>query len=123
MPKKSYEEQLAELEKKQEELKEAKKQLIAKHKKEERKKENHTKFILGGTVLSVLGRKYVDGDEYRLREFLEKQEKNGSFFSRAMNKNISATYPDSQTIVTQNTEMDDIDEQDRGIEFKIDIEN
>ncbi len=104
MPKKSYEEQLAELEKKQEELKEAKKQLIAKHKKDERKKDTHEKILLGASVKAVLGRPYIKGDEQRLKEFLEKQDRNGNFFTNAMNRNISNSYPNQTTPITQNTE-------------------
>ena len=57
MPKstKSFEEQLADLEKKQKDLKAEKQKLIAKHKEEERKRDAHEKILLGGAVLSVLG--------------------------------------------------------------------
>lgn len=86
--KKSYEERIADLEKKQAELKEEKKKLIAQHKKDERKKDAHNKILLGATVLSVLGRSYIDGDEKRLMDFLAKQERNGKYFTSAMNRNL-----------------------------------
>lgn len=98
--KKSYEERIADLEKKQAELKEAKKKLIAQHTKEERKKDTHNKIVLGATVLSVLGRTYIDGDEKRLIEFLKGQEERGGFFSSAMNRNLPKPTP--QVVPDQN---------------------
>ena len=96
MPKstKSFEERLADLEKKQQDLKAEKQKLIAKHKEEERKRDAHEKILLGGAVLSVLGRPYIEGDEKRLQEFLEKQERNGKYFTSAMNRNLPPPAPE-----------------------------
>lgn len=108
--KKNFEEQLADLEKKQEELKEEKKRLIAKHKADERKKDTHEKILLGGAVKAVLGRPYIDGDEQRLKEFLKKQERNGNFFTKAMNRNLPTPTTDSPIVQTDTVTPDSSDE-------------
>ena len=58
-------------------------------KEQQRKKSTHEKIVLGGAVLSVLGRPYQNGDEERLIAFLRAQENRGSYFSTAMNDKSS----------------------------------
>ena len=108
--KKSYEERLADLEKKQDDLKEKKKKLLTKYKEDKRKKDTHNKILLGATVLSILGRPYADGDENRLRTFLENQERRGKFFSNAMNRNLSSSTP--EVIPNQNVSEEDNNDDD-----------
>ena len=71
-----------------------KQKLIAKHKEEERKRDAHEKILLGGAVLSILGRPYIEGDEKQLKAFLEKQERNGKYFTSAMNRNLPPPAPE-----------------------------
>ena len=73
------------------ELKAQKRQLEQKKKMEERKARTHRLIVIGGAVASVLGRELVDGDELRLMNFLKQQERNGKFFSKAMNKKTPDT--------------------------------
>lgn len=108
--KKSYEERLADLEKKQAELKEEKKKLLTKYKEDKRKKDTHNKILLGATVLSILGRPYADGDENRLRAFLEGQEGRGRFFSNAMNRNLPQSTP--EVVPDQNVPEEESDNND-----------
>lgn len=91
---KTYEERMAELEKKeQESLKKAKqysaqkKALDRQLKEVERKKRTNRLCQIGGAVESVLGCAIEVEDIPKLIEFLNKQESNGRFFSKAMNKN------------------------------------
>lgn len=90
---KTYEERLAELEKReQESLKKAKqysaqkKALDRQLKEIERKKRTNRLCQVGGAVESVLGCAIEIDDIPKLIEFLNKQEINGRFFSKAMNK-------------------------------------
>lgn len=85
MAKRTIDERLAELQEKQKQLKAQEQQLKAKLSAEKRKKETRQKIILGGAVLSVLGREYQDGDEQRLISFLKSQDMRGNYFSKAMN--------------------------------------
>lgn len=62
------------------------KQLEQRVKDEERRRRNHFMIKAGAEVQSVLGRKLEEGDAERLRRFLDKQEMNGHFFTKAMNK-------------------------------------
>ena len=78
---KTYEERIRALEKKEQESIEATKKLIAQRKElekrkkaEESKKRTHRLCQIGGAVESVLG------------GFLKRQETNGKFFSKAMQK-------------------------------------
>ncbi|MBR1740521.1 MAG: DUF3847 domain-containing protein [Lachnospiraceae bacterium] len=66
-------------------------QLEKKKKEEERKARTHRLITIGGVVGSVLGRDFVDGDDMRLMNFLKQQERNGSYFSKAMNKGAPDT--------------------------------
>lgn len=90
---KTYEERMAELEKKeQDSLKKAKqysaqkKALDRQLKEIERKKRTNRLCQIGGAVESVLGCAIETDDIPKLIEFLSKQESNGRFFSKAMNK-------------------------------------
>ena len=82
MAQKSYDERLADIRKKRE-------QLIAQHTAQERKKRTRRLIELGGIIESVLGRETTDDDKKRLLNFLKKQEMNGKFFTKAMNFNDS----------------------------------
>ena len=64
--KRTIEEQIAELQKKQKELKEQEKRLRARKSKEERAKRTKHLIEMGGTIYSILGREFVEGDIERL---------------------------------------------------------
>ena len=90
---KSYEERMLEMEKKeQESLEKAKryaaqkKELLKRKKAEESKKRTHRLCQVGGAVESVLGATIEEEDIPKLIGFLKKQEANGKFFSKAMQK-------------------------------------
>jgi len=86
MSQRSYDERLNELLKKQEQLKAQERDLRKRHSEEERKKRTRRLIELGGIVESVLGRPTTDQDKVRFMYFLRLQEKNGGFFSKAMNE-------------------------------------
>ena len=90
---KTYEERIRALEKKEQESIEATKKLIAQRKElekrkkaEESKKRTHRLCQVGGAVESVLGATIEEEDIPKLIGFLKKQEANGKFFSKAMQK-------------------------------------
>ena len=90
---KSYEERMLEMEKKeQESLEKAKryatqkKELLKRKKAEESKKRTHRLCQIGGAVESVLGAPIEEEDIPKLIGFLKRQEANGKFFSKAMQK-------------------------------------
>lgn len=85
MTQKSFDEKMEELLRKQEQLKAQEKALRQRHSEEERKKRTRRLIELGGIVESVLGRPTTDQDKVRFMYFLKLQEKNGGFFSKAMN--------------------------------------
>lgn len=81
------------------------KQLEKRKKEEERKARTHRLIVIGGVVSSVLDRDFVDGDDMRLMNFLKQQERNGNYFSKAMNKGA----PDTAKEETESaTESDDV---------------
>ena len=82
---KTHEERIADLQKKQEQLKAQEKALKKRQSEDARKKRTRRLIELGGIVESVLGRETTDDDKMRLMNFLKKQEANGGFFSKAMN--------------------------------------
>lgn len=91
--KKSYEERMEELEKKeQDSLKKAKqysaqkKALDRQLKEIERKKRTHRLCQIGGAIESALGCVIEVEDIPKLIDFLNRQENNGGFFSKPMNK-------------------------------------
>ena len=90
---KTYEERILALEKKEQESIEATKRLIAQRKElekrkkaEESKKRTHRLCQIGGAVESVLGCPIEEEDLPKLIGFLKRQETNGKFFSKAMQK-------------------------------------
>ena len=90
---KTYEERIIGLEKKEQESIEATKKLIAQRKElekrkkaEESKKRTHRLCQIGGAVESVLGCPIEEEDLPKLIGFLKRQEANGKFFSKAMQK-------------------------------------
>ena len=90
---KSYEERMLEMEKREQESIEATKKLIAQRKElekrkkaEESKKRTHSLCQIGGAVESVLGAPIEEKDIPKLIVFLKRQEANGRFFSKAMQK-------------------------------------
>jgi len=85
MARKTYEERKADIQKRIDQLQEEEKNLDRKHKEEERKKRTRRLIEMGGIIESVLGRPTTDEDKIRLENFLKMQERNGSYFSRAMN--------------------------------------
>lgn len=89
MAQRTYDERIAELQKKRDQLKEQEKALIKRQNAEERKKRTRRLIELGGIVESVLGRPTVDEDKIRFLNFLKKQENNGKFFTKAMNEKES----------------------------------
>ena len=85
MSQKSFDERIAELQKRQEQLKAQERDLKKRQAADERKKRTRRLIELGGIVESVLGRPTTDQDKVRFMYFLKLQEKNGGFFSKAMN--------------------------------------
>ena len=90
---KTYEERIRALEKKEQESIEATKKLIAQRKElekrkkaEESKKRTHRLCQIGGAVESVIGSAIEEEDIPKLVGFLKRQEANGKFFSKAMQK-------------------------------------
>ncbi|MCO7142908.1 relaxasome subunit MobC [Lachnospira eligens] len=90
---KTYEERIRALEKKEHESIEATKKLIAQRKElekrkkaEKSKKRTHRLCQIGGAVESVLGCPIEEEDLPKLIGFLKRQEANGKFFSKAMQK-------------------------------------
>ena len=69
----------------------AQKKMLEKQKKEADRKARTRRLIeIGGTVESVLGREFTDGDNIRLMNFLKAQERNGKYFTKAMEKGLPA---------------------------------
>lgn len=85
MSQKSFDERIAELQKRQEQLKAQERDLIKRHNAEERKKRTRRLIEIGGITESVLGRPLTDQDKVRFQYFLKLQEQRGGFFSKAMN--------------------------------------
>ena len=90
---KSYEERMLQLEKKEQESLEKAKQYAAqkrelkkRQKDVETKKRTHRLCQIGGAVESVLGSAIEEEDIPKLIGFLKRQEANGKFFSKAMQK-------------------------------------
>ena len=62
------------------------KRLEAENKKKLRQLDAHNKIVMGGVIRSVLGREFEEGDDRRLFYFLKMQERNGHYFTKAMNR-------------------------------------
>lgn len=88
MAQKSYDERLSEIAKKKEQLDAQEKAIKKRQSEDERKKRTRRLIEMGGIVESVLGRSTTDDDKIRFMNFLNKQESNGKFFSKAMNEVI-----------------------------------
>ena len=93
--KKTYEERIQELDRKeQESIENAKKfaaqrkELEKKQKAEEKKACTHRLCVIGGAVELVLGVPIEEEDVPQLISFLEMQERNGKYFSKAMAKTL-----------------------------------
>jgi len=69
---KSYDERIADIQKRQEQLKAQEKALKKRQSEEMRKKRTRRLIELGGIVESVLGRETVDEDKMRFLNFLKK---------------------------------------------------
>lgn len=82
---KTKEQKLAELEEKQKQLKAQARKIKASISQEERKKRTKHLIEAGGTIYSILGRDFIEGDIERLAAFLKGQESRGNYFSNAMN--------------------------------------
>lgn len=85
MAERTIEERIAELQKKQEQLKAKEKALKAKQSQQERKARTKRLIEIGGAVESVLGKPIPKEDLPKLINFLKQQEERGQYFSRAMN--------------------------------------
>ena len=85
MMRRTYDERIEELLKKQEQLKAQERELKKRQSAEERKRRTKRLIEIGAIVESVLGRPTTDDDKERLQAFLRKQEANGKFFTKAMN--------------------------------------
>ena len=72
--------------KKQRNMQHRKKELQKRQKAEESKKRTHRLCVIGGAVESVLGYPIEEEDIPKLIGFLKRQEVNGRYFSKAMQK-------------------------------------
>ena len=90
MATRTFEERLEELQRKQEQLKAQERELKKRQSETERKKRTRRLIELGGIVESVLGRHTTDEDKIRLQNFLKKQERNGGYFTKAMNETVES---------------------------------
>lgn len=84
MAERSIDEKIADLQKRQEQLKAKEKALRAKKSQEERKARTKRLIEVGGAVESVLGSPITKEDLPKLIAFLTQQEERGHFFSKAM---------------------------------------
>ena len=90
---KTYEEQLEANENqiqkhlnKVQELKEQQKDICRRKKTAERNARTKRLVEIGAVAEGILGRKFKEGDNDRFMKFLNRQEYNGKFYSRAMNE-------------------------------------
>ena len=88
MAARSLEERIAENLKKQEELRAQEKALKKRQSEAERKARTKRLVEMGGIVSHVLARDLTDDDKIKFLKFLEMQERNGKYFSRAMNTEL-----------------------------------
>ncbi|MBQ5934345.1 MAG: relaxasome subunit MobC [Lachnospiraceae bacterium] len=80
----------------------AQKQQLERQKKEADRKARTKRLIeIGASVESVLGREFTDGDNIRIMNFLKAQERNGRYFTKAMEKDIpAASETETVTVVS-----------------------
>lgn len=88
MAARSFDERIEELRKKKQQLEAQEKALQKRKTEEERRKRTRRLIELGGIVESILGRPTTDDDKLRFMNFLKKQERNGNFFTKAMNETV-----------------------------------
>ena len=91
-------------------------QLEKRKKEEERKARTHRLITIGGVVSFVLGRDFVEGDDIRLMNFLKQQERNGSYFSKAMNKGAPDTAKKSDGQAGSQHTSDNADNDNAGLQ-------
>ena len=91
-------------------------QLEKRKKEEERKARTHRLITIGGVVSSVLGRDFVEGDDIRLMNYLKQQERNGSYFSKAMNKGAPDTAKKSDGQAGSQHTSDNADNDNAGLQ-------
>lgn len=84
--KRTLEERIAEAQEKQRQYREQEKKLKAQASQKARKERTKHLIEIGGTIYSILGRDFIDGDIERLTSFLKGQENRGEYFSKAMNE-------------------------------------
>ena len=65
-----------------------KRQLEQRQKEADRKARAHRLIEIGAAAESILGREFREGDIERFMNFLRFQEKNGAFFTKAMQKTV-----------------------------------
>ena len=82
-----------------------KRQLERRQKEADRKLRTRRLIEIGASVESVLGREFVEDDIIRLMNFLKQQEKNGGFFSKAMEKPVPARK--ETTVVPEPVQMEE----------------
>jgi hypothetical protein len=90
MTRRTTREQLEELNRKREQLKARERELKQRFSAEERKKRTRRLIECGAMIEKILGRPLVDNDKNNLYSFLQMQERNGNYFTKAMNKNSEA---------------------------------
>ncbi len=86
MAKRTVEERINDVEEQMEQLKAKQRALKKQQSEAERKKRTKRLIEMGAIVESVLGRATTDDDKKRLEDFLKMQERNGLYFSKAMNE-------------------------------------
>ena len=97
-------------------LKAQKRQLEQRKKAEDRKARTHSLIVIGGVVSSVLNRDFVEGDDMRLMNFLKQQERNGNYFSKAMNKGAPDTAKKSDGQAGSQHTSDNADNDNAGLQ-------
>lgn len=86
--KKGISEKIQECDDKIAQIKAQKRKLLSREKEQERKARTKRLIEVGAVVESVLGEAIKKEDLSLLKSFLEQQETNGNYFSKAMNKTI-----------------------------------
>jgi hypothetical protein len=72
-------------------IKEQKKDLEKRRKEKERRERTRRLIQIGAVAEKVLDRPFTEDDHIRFMNFLQRQENNGKYYSRAMNDNHSGT--------------------------------
>ena len=75
----------------------ARRRMLEKKQQDELRRQRTRRLIqIGAAAESVLGREFKEGDIELFRNFLKRQERNGSFFSKALEKPQGWVQPVSQ---------------------------